>query len=112
MGTPGWEKNQKGEEWPRSFFELLLFFTLLLLISNKRWRKTPCGYIAGKIRTKWKNRELDFLLKHAPYNQFTTTLLKSNFCFNCISEFEMILTDFKFIHQTQTQNPEFNCAGV
>ena len=68
--------------------------------------------IAGEMGTMGKNRELDFLLKHALYNQFTTTLLKSNFCFYSISEFEMILTDFKFIHQTQTRNPEFNYAGV
>ena len=68
--------------------------------------------IAGEMGTKGKKRELDFLLKHALYNQITKTLLKSNFCFYCISEFEMILTDFKFIHQTQTRNPEFNYAGV
>ena len=68
--------------------------------------------IAGEKGTKGKNRELHFLRKHSLYNQFTTTLLKSNFCFYSISEFEMILTDFKFIHQTQTRNPEFNYAGV
>ena len=40
----GLGRRIKREKWPRLFFELILFFTLLLLIANKRWRKTPCGY--------------------------------------------------------------------